>query len=169
MSAEGISMGGGLEGIGGGEPKVTKGVSGVGDAAQSDIDKFNFKLSEGGGEAAKGGKIDINIAERLSGQKGPNGPFDFQTNRVRDSDIAKTEKPGMGRIVVEETQKMVSLGRNQEERIMAKIGEAGENGWDTGTMMEIQFEMGQYTALIDVVSKGAGKAVQAVQTVIKQQ
>lgn len=161
-----MSIGGGLGGpggIGGGEPKVTKGVSGVGEPSQSDVNKFNFTLS--GEQGNEGGKINIQISEKAGGQK-MGGPMEFQIKEAQ-----AVEKPGMGKVAVKEIENMVSMGRNKENELMEKMQVAGKDGGtlSTGQMLEIQFELGQYTTLIDVVSKGVGKVVQAAQTVIKQQ
>lgn len=162
MSDGGLSSAGGLGGVG--EPKLPKeGISGAGEANQSDIEKFTTAISPD--QAGKG--EDVKITINLD-QKGPSGPLDFQTNRVRDSDIVGKPE-GMGKLVVKETQNMISLGRTMEQSLMVKAAEAKEKGYDSGSMLELQFEMGQYTTLVDVVSKGVNKFVQAIQSAAKNQ
>lgn len=160
MSEGGLSVGGGLGGIGGGEPKITKGISDVGNANQADVDKFQYRLGEGeGGQAAKADATGID-------KKAPSGPLDnFQWSGLKFDVAEKGQKPGMMQKFVDQAKEMVSLGRADDEKIKGLL----KAPLTASSTMELQFVLVDMTAKTQLISEIAKKLVQGVQTLAKNQ
>lgn len=167
--SDNIPITGGLGGVGeGGELKPLRGLSDVGKAEDTDVLKFQKGLSGNLSISSdfSTGQIQFDDRNRISMEiKGNPGPFDFQTTRL----TSVPQKPSLGEIAVKETEKLLSVGRNQEQDIIMKIQGSGKEAMSTRTMLEVQYKLGVMTVLWDTVSKAVGKLVTGLQTIARQQ
>lgn len=163
MSDGGISVPGGLGGVGGGgEQKVLKGLSDVGGASETDVTKFTATYSGEGG-LGKANTEGMHVTMEEGG-----GPFAIQKNTTKNLD--NILKPGIGHVILSEGQKIIAIGNSQEEAIRAQIKNAGVDGkFSQGEMFEIQFNIGNNTLFMETVAKGVNKTVQNVTTAVKNQ
>lgn len=158
MSNGGVSVPGGLGGVGGaGEMKPLRGIDDVGAAPESDA-ALKFQTTMGAGGVA--GKEGVPVS-------GTAGPYDFQSNRIKDSDVV-SKSSGLMHTLVKGGQKLTATVRAQEQEITSMTKKTGK-GLTATEMMELQFKMGQYGVFLEMIAKAAGKLVQNVTTVVKNQ
>lgn len=157
MSDGGISIGG-PGGLTPGKSEISKSLSELGPAKESDVLQFQSAL-EGGQqpqptEAAKPG----NVTE-------PTGPFDFHVS----SGTLVTPKQDLGKALIDYSKDISAISSNQTEALNKKLSEASSKGFNQADAIELQMMTFEMTSLVEIVSKGVGKVVTGLQTIIKQQ
>ena len=160
MSVGGISVSG-PGGLSAGEPKVTKGLSELGEAKPEDIAKFTEGLS--------GRSMDLGAMQQAPGL-GSVGPMETQPTRVTDAGKFD-KKVSLGKRLMQDAGNVLKTGRAQETQLMDKLKAAGAEGHSLSQveMIQIQKDVGDISILTEVISKGVNKLVQGVQGVVKNQ
>lgn len=153
--SDGISIGG-PGGLPKGEPKIQEGLSNLGIPNQGDVSKLQEGLG-GAGAQAPGG---------VGSTEGPSGPFDFQTNRIRDSNITQ-QKPGLAQALGKELGKIISVGPNKEKALMDKLKSKEVMG--PKEVFETQMVMHEIFMATEFTGKIAKSVKETVQTIVKNQ
>ena len=159
MSTGGISIGG-PGGLSAGEPKITKGLSELGQAKPEDIAKFTEGL----------GSRSMELGTMQQTGVGAIGPMETQPTRVKDA--GKFDKNiSLNMRLIKDAGNVLNMGRIQESALMEKIKAAGAEGHNISQveMIQIQKNVGDIALLTEVISKGVNKLVQGVQGVVKNQ
>lgn len=144
-----------------GESGIKINLTEPGQAKESDVLKFNVTLEgqpqQQAAAAVKPGKVE------------PSGPAaEFPDTRITSmADIAP--KQDLGKALIDYTKNIATVSQNQNkqmDKLLVKVEQGGISQADAIHLQVMTFNM---TSLVEVVSKGIGKFVTALQTMIKQQ
>ncbi len=161
MSNGGVSIGG-PGGLTPGESKISEGLSELGKPQESDVLKFQTALEgqgQQGAEAAQ--KITVKLEEGA-------GPFDFQINRITDQKLVG-QNANLGKMILDYGKEIALVNKTQTENITKKLSQISEKGFNQADIIELQVMSSEMTMFVEIVSKGVGKFVQAIQGWVKNQ